>query len=131
MASKIKAINEYRPRIVLGKRADMTDLVDFISRSTGLNEGTIRQVLIELRDAVVFFNLRGQPVKLDGLGTYTPSIDLDGKFSVAHRADTHLVNACNTPGKFQGTIVNREHIGKRGDDLIALWNLDHAEDPVP
>jgi hypothetical protein len=31
----------------------------------------VRQVLLELRDAALFFNLRGQPVKLEGLGTYT------------------------------------------------------------
>ena len=72
MASRIQAINEYRPRIKLGKRADIDDLVDMISARTGLNEGDVRQVLLELRDAVVFFNLRAQPVKLEGLGIYTP-----------------------------------------------------------
>lgn len=46
-----------------------------------LDEGDVRQVLLELRDAVVFFNLRGQPVKLKGLGAYTPTIKLDGKTS--------------------------------------------------
>lgn len=63
MASRIKAITTYTPRIKLGKRAGMSDLVEFIARSTGLNESTIRQVLFELRDATVFFNLRGEPVQ--------------------------------------------------------------------
>ena len=73
MASQIKAINAYMPAIKLGKRAETGDLVSFIALSTNLNEGSIRQVLTELRDAVVFFNLRGQPVQLEGLGTYTPT----------------------------------------------------------
>jgi len=117
MASRIKAINAYRPRIVLGKRVEMDEQVRFIARSTGLNESTIRQVLIEARDTVVFFNLAGRPVKLEGLGTYTPTIDLAGEFSVGHRADTHLKNAFNAPGDFQGEIENRENIGVTGDEL--------------
>ena len=55
MASQIKAINAYRPRIVLGKRVETDQLVDFIARSTGLNESGVRQVLLELRDAGVGF----------------------------------------------------------------------------
>gem|GEM_PF-3151707 len=76
MAKQIQAINAYRPQIILGQRVGMEDLVDFISRSTGLNESSIRQVLWELRDATLFFNVRGQAVQLEGLGTYTPSIEV-------------------------------------------------------
>ena len=90
----------YRPRIDLGKRPGMDDLVDFIARSTGLNESGVRQVLLELRDAVLFFNRRGQSVKLEGLGTYTPTIQLDGTFGVGHRADVALKNGMNVGGEF-------------------------------
>lgn len=130
MVSRITAINTYRPRIDLGKRADVDDLVDLIAARTGLSEGEVRQVLLELRDAVIFFNLRGQPAKLEGLGTYTPSIRLDGTFGVGHRADTALKRALNVPGEFRGDIKHREHIGKTSDDLVALWNAEHPDDPV-
>jgi hypothetical protein len=130
MASRIKAINAYMPNIKLGKRAELGDLVSFIARSTNLNEGSIRQVLTELRDAVVFFNLRGQPVQLEGLGTYTPTIDLDGVINVGHRADTYIKDHLNVSGEFKGEIERRENIGKSGDDLAAKWNADHPEDPV-
>lgn len=130
MASRIKAINQYRPRIVLGKRVEMDEQVAFMARSTGLNEGTIRQVLIELRDTVVFFNHSGRPVKLDGLGTYTPTVGLDGSFDIGHRADNYLKNALNTPGAFGGEIENRTNIGKSGDELAALWNEEYPDDPV-
>jgi hypothetical protein len=131
MASRIKAINAYRPRIVLGKRAETDDLVDFIARATALNESGVRQVLLELRDVVVFFNLRGQPVKLEGLGTYTPTIGLDGSLGVGHRADMAIKNQLNVSGKFGGEadnqhpIENRDNIGKTGDELVALWNEEH------
>jgi len=110
MASLIQAIKAYCPVIQLGKRAELNDLVDFIARSTGLNEGTIRQVLIELRDATVFFNLRGQPVYLEGLGTYTPIVELDGSLKVGHRADVEIKNRLNAPGAFQGEILRRENV---------------------
>ena len=130
MASKIQAINTYRPKIQRGKRAGTDELVAFIARSTGLNEGTISQVLIELRDATLFYNLQGQPVYLEGLGTYTPKVDLDGTFGVGHRADMKLKNGLNSPGAFSGEIINRENIGKVGDDLVAMWNEDHPDDQV-
>ena len=130
MTSRIKAIKAHCPRIVLGKRVGTEQLVEFIARSTGLNESGVKQVLLELRDAVVFFNLRGQPVKPEGLGTYTPTINLDGTLRVGHRADQNIKNRLNGPGAFKGQIENGHHIGKTGDDLVALWNTEHPDDPV-
>jgi hypothetical protein len=130
MAKQIQAINAYRPQIVLGQRVGMADLVEFIARSTGLNESSIRQVLLELRDATLFFNVRGQAVQLEGLGTYTPSIEVDGTIGVGHRADVYLKNRLNAPAAFKGEIQNREHIGKTTAELVALWNADHPGDPV-
>ncbi len=56
MAKLIQAITAYGPRLKLGRTADTDELVDFIARSTGLNESGVRQVLLELRDAAIFFN---------------------------------------------------------------------------
>ena len=130
MASRIKAINAYRPKIELGKRAGTDDLVDLIATRTGLGEGDVRQMLIELRDVTIFFLQRGQPVKLEGLGTYTPKVDLSGVFGVGHRADNALKNALNIPGEFKGDIAKRDNIGKTSDDLVAMWNAEHPDDPV-
>lgn len=130
MANKIQAVNSYRPRLKLGRRAEKDELVAFIARSTGLNESGVSQVLLEMRDAVIFFNQQGRAVRLEGLGTYSPSIDLEGTIKVSHRADMALKNALNAQGSFQGDIVNRENIGKTSDDLVAMWNADHPDDPV-
>jgi nucleoid DNA-binding protein len=107
-----------------------TEAIDFIARSTGLNESGVRQALLELRDAVISFNKQGRAVKLDGLGTYTPAIDLAGTIKVSHRADKALKNAVNAQGAFRGEIINRENIGKTGDDLVAMWNADNPGDVV-
>jgi hypothetical protein len=130
MANRIKAINEYGPRIVLGKRVGTGELVDYIAGYTGLSEGTIRQMLLELRDALTFFNLQGQPVTLEGLGIYTPKINLDGTLGIGHRADKQIKNRLNAPGAFRGAIENRENIGKTSEELVSLWNANHPDDPI-
>jgi len=106
------------------------ELVKFIARSTGLNESGVRQVLLELRDATLFYSLQGTPVYLEGLGTYTPKVGLDGTLGVGHRADNKIRQGLNAPGAFSGTIANRESIGKVSDDLVAQWNEAHPDDPV-
>lgn len=130
MAKLIQAITTYGPRLKLGRTADTDELVDFIARSTGLNESGVRQVLLELRDAAIFFNRQGRAVKLEGLGIYSPSIDLSGKVKIGHRADNALTKALNNGGAFRGEIVNRENIGKSSSDLAALWNAAHPDDPI-
>ena len=130
MSEPLKAVNAYRPRVVRGPRVTLADLVAFISRSTGLTESTVGMVLTELRDAVIFFNRRGQAVRLDGLGTYSPGIKLDGRMTISHYADPQLRNALNSPGAFRGTIQNRESIGLTLEDLISRWNEEHPDDPI-
>jgi len=58
---------------------------------------------------LISFNLQGQPVQLEGLGTYTPTIDLDGTVGVGHRADMEIKKHLNIPGEFKGEIENREN----------------------
>jgi hypothetical protein len=130
MASKIQAVGAYCPRIKLGKTASLEQLVKYIADRTGLNEGTISIVLKELRDAIIFFALQGRGAKIDGLGTYLPKIKLDGRFDVSHRLDTTIRNGLNTPGAFSGEVANRDNIGKTTDDLVALWNEAHPDDPA-
>ncbi len=130
MASRIKAINAFRPRIDLGPTVQKQELVRYIADRTGLNEGEVDVVLKELRDAIVFFHRQGRGVRLEGLGTYLPNIDLSGAFDVQHRLDPEIRKALNVPGTFTGAILNRENIGKSPDELVAMWNEAHPDDPV-
>ncbi len=102
-----------------------TILVDFTAGHTGLNKAEIQMVLSELSAAIQFFNKQGQGVKLPGLGTYLPSIDLDGKLCIFNRLDKQISNSLNPPGAFRGEIPNRENIGKTSDNVVAIWNKDH------
>jgi len=130
MAPRIKAVNAYRPRIEQGNTVQKPELVRALSRATGLVEGSIDQSIKELRDQIIEFNRSGRAVKVDGLGTFSPNIDLNGSLSISFRADPVFANGLNVPGIFTGTILNREHIGYSSNDLVEKWNLENPGDPV-
>ena len=130
MAKQIQAINKYCPRIKLGKTVQEKELIEYIADRTGLNKGDLRMVLSELSDAVIFFNKRGEGVKLEGLGIYSPKIDLKGKISITHFLDDGISNALNAADAFTGEIENKTNIGKTAEDLVEMWNKEFPDDPV-
>ena len=130
MAPRIKAVNAFRPRIEQGNTVQKPELIRAVSRATGIVEGTLDQSIKELRDQIIEFNRAGRAVKVDGLGTFSPSIDLEGNLSISFRPDPAFDNGLNVPGIFTGTVINRENIGKTSDDLVAKWNEAFPEDPV-
>jgi len=93
-------------------------------------EGSIDQSIKELRDQIIEFNRTGRAVKVDGLGTFSPSIDLDGNLAICYRPDPALSNGLNIPGVFSSTILNRENIGKTSEELVAKWNENFPDDQV-
>lgn len=130
MSTNIKVIGTYRPRINLGKTAQKTELLRAATRATGLVEGTFDLSIREIRDQIIEFCREGRAVKIDGLGTWTPNLRMDGSFSIQYRPDNALIKGLNLPDVFSGTIVNAENIGKSMDELVALWNAEHPDDPV-
>ena len=130
MAPRIKAVNAYRPRIEQGNTVQKPELIRAVSRATGIVEGTLDQSIKELRDQVIEFNRAGRAVKVDGLGTFSPSIDLEGNLSISFRPDPAFANGLNVPGIFTGTVINRENIGKTSEELVIKWNEAYPEDPV-
>jgi hypothetical protein len=78
---------------------------------TGLNKSEVLMVLQEMSDAILNFNKEGTPVKFPGVGTFTPSINRNGEFSINFRADMALKNGINAPNAYSGTIRNKANIG--------------------
>ena len=130
MAPRIKAVNAYRPRIEQGNTVQKPELIRAVSRATGIVEGTLDQSIKEVRDQIIEFNRAGRAVKVDGLGTFSPSIDLEGSLSISFRPDSAFANGLNVPGIFTGTVINRENIGKTSEELVIKWNEAYPEDPV-
>jgi hypothetical protein len=106
------------------------ELIRMVSRATGLVEATLDYGIKELRDQIIEITRSGLAVKIEGLGTWSPNIGMDGSFDLQYRADTALIHGLNVPGTFTGTIRNREFIGKTADELVARWNTEHPTDQV-
>ena len=130
MAPRIKAVNAYRPRIEQGNTVQKPELLRAVSRATSLVEGSVDLVTKEMRDQIILFCSAGRAVKVEGLGTFAPSIDLGGSISISFRADPVFANSLNTPGVFSGKIINRENIGKTSGDLVVKWNEQYPEDQI-
>jgi hypothetical protein len=130
MAHRIQIISICRPRVDLGNTVQKPELVRSISRATNIVEGVLDCVIRELRDKIIEFLRSGRAVKIEGLGTWTPNIGLDGSLTIQYRPDTALINALKVPGTFTGRVSNPQNIGKTGDELVSQWNEAHADDPV-
>ena len=45
-------------------------------------------------------------------------------------SEVKVKRALSAPGAFRGRIINAENIGKSSDELVAMWNEAHPDDPV-
>ena len=130
MALTIQAVNAYRPRIEQGNTVQKPELLRAASRATGIVEGTLDQSIKELRDQIIEFNRAGRAVKVEGLGTFSPSMDVNGNLSISFRPSTAFSNGLNIPGIFTGKIINRENIGKSTPEMIEMWNQANPHDQI-
>ncbi len=128
MTTRFEAVEALRPKLALGPAATIEQLAEFIAGRTGVEAGTAQAVLAELSEAVLFFARQGRPVRVAGVSTCSPSIDLSGEFDCSQRLDRKIVLGLNEPGSYSGEIVNRENIGKATAELVALWNAAHPDD---
>ncbi len=130
MAEKIVAINAYRPKIKLGKRAELKEIVEIIAGRNTLNEGQVYLALKEFRDVVAYLAKIGRSAHIEGLGTYTPKISIDGTYSISHRLHSEIKDELNKNRAFQGEVLNKDNIGKTSEELVTMWNTDNPDDQV-
>ena len=130
MAKRIAAIRKYRPVIKLERTMQTPQLVEDIAMHTGLNTGEILFVVYEFRDAILMAHQHGQPVKVEGLGTFTPTIRMDGSLDILFRPEPSMLNKLNDPRKLYATILNKANIGKTTDDFVAKWNKEQPDNLV-
>jgi len=130
MANLIQAYRAYGPQLELGNTIQLERVAEWMAMRTGLNKSEVMMALQEINEAILFFNGQGVPVKLPGVGIFTPSIDGNGVINVNLRADTSLKNGLNSPGRYSGPIKNRGNIGTNKDQYKVLWDADHPADPL-
>ena len=115
----LKDVVPFFPKIVLGKTTTKTELVEHIKERTGMHKSDVVGMLAELEDTLLHFLSMGRPVKLEGIGTFSPSIKLDGTIKINFRINKRLQERLNMSGAFTGEIKNKENIGKTMAELEA------------
>lgn len=130
MSSEIKAVYAYTPRVKLEPVIELPILSSFIEGRTGFNRGAILNMLAEFSDAIVFFCMSGQPVRLPGVGIFAPKINKEGVYGLNFKMDTWLKSEMNVNGKFKGRVLNRDMIGKTVEEMVARWNEEHPDDKI-
>lgn len=101
-----------------------------VDNSHVLRKSTVRMMLTEVAEAVLHFHSQGIPVRLESLGTFTPSIDRNGTIRQGYRADVQLKKRSNEEGAYTGRIINEERIGLDNAGYKELWDADHPNDPL-
>jgi len=130
MAKLIQAVQRYGPRIELNQTVQIDELAEWISGRTGLNKSELVMTLLELNEAITYFSRRGTPLKLPDVGTFAPSIAMNGVIKVKFRPDTTLRKVVGSPASFVGRIRNQANIGITNEQLKALWDADFPDDPL-
>lgn len=130
MAQLFRAVKAYGPRLELGETAQIDDLVQYMTRTTGLNRSEIYMVLYETHDALLHFHRRGRPVKLPGIGTFTPVMDRRGKIRIRFRPVVEMKKEINHLFNYFGTILNKRRMDWTDEEYKQQWDADHPDDPL-
>jgi hypothetical protein len=130
MAKMLEAHREYGPRLRLNATAQLEEVAEWLAMRTGVNKNEILMVTQEFKEAILYFNRRGTPVKLPGIGTFAPSIDRGGTIKINLRTDARLRKQINAPSAYVGPVINASHIGIDDQVYKSLWDETHPGDPL-
>lgn len=130
MASILQVLGLLGPKPVLKPTAEIERIGEWLSMRTSLKVSEVLLLMRELLDCLLYFLRDGTPVRLPGVGTFTPSMDRAGVLNINFRADVTLKARLNDQGKYTGEILNRENIGITNEDLKRIWDSDHPDNPL-
>ena len=130
MAHLLQAIQTYGPKLALNQTAQLNEVADWMAMRTGANKSEALLMLQEFNEAIIYFNRQGTPLKLPGIGIFSPSVDRDGALRINLRADNELKNGLNAPGAYVGKMLNKANAGLDNQAYKDLWDADHPDVPL-
>ena len=130
MATIFEVIASYGPKLAYTRTIELDELAEWLAHRSGLNANDAERVLKELRNAIIYFNRAGTPVRLPGVGRVRVSVDRHGQMRVNVTPDPVVVKALNAPGTYRGEIVNRANIGLTDAQYKERWDAAHPEKPL-
>lgn len=129
MAKKIQAWAAYGPKISLGNPMKSEEIIENIVAATNQSRGSVLAMLAEL-DVQIESGLKaGRIVQMPNGTHFEPIGKKDGSVDIGVRVNPSLDKKVNAG--FRGTWVNGGNIGKTEAEIVALWNEEHPEDPIP
>ena len=128
MAKKLQAWTKFRPRLNRAEPMNSEELIENLVAATNQSRGSVQSVLSELDVQLESALKSGRIVKLPNSTHYQPIGKSDGSVAIKVRVNPDLNKRINAG--FRGKWINSENIGKSEEEIIALWNEAHPEDPV-
>ena len=99
------------PRMIIKGQCSTEELIEDIAHHTTYNTGELRGMIMALRDAMAREMSRGYSVKLDEIGTFTPSLGItEGKEAEQHQNTQHQLPCRQRTDSQDGRAL---HAGER------------------
>jgi hypothetical protein len=130
MAYLIQTVQAYGPKLALNQTTQLDEVANWMAMRTGVQKSEALMLLQELNEAIIYFNRQGTPLKLPGIGIFSPSVDREGTIKINLRADSNLKKRVNAPDAYVGKILNKSNIGLDNLTYKDLWNTEHPDDPL-
>ncbi len=128
MAKKIQAWTAFGPRLAPATPLSNDELVEQLTEGSNESMSSVLAVLSAMDRAMEQALKAGRIVKLPNGTHFKPTGKRDGSVDINVRVNPDLKKRVNT--EFRGKWRNAEHIGKAEDEIFALWNAAHPDDPV-
>jgi hypothetical protein len=131
MSKRLVVVNQTRPRIVSRKVVDEETMSGRVSKNTTYHAEEVYSMLrIFTRECIAALQA-GETVKLDGLLTISPNMKVGGEVTLTLRPDRGAMAGLNNPTLWTADkVANHANLAKGVDELVALWNKEHPDDPV-
>ena len=110
--------NRQFPRIKLNRILEKGKLINFINNSSTFSEGDIVGVIGAVKGALLNYLKEATPVRLEGIGIFSPTLKLDGTVNIRFRPDKEFMRNLNSQkDNLRDCIKNKKNVGKTLDDL--------------
>ena len=118
-------INTQFPRLKLKSLLEKRQLINHISYGTTFSAADIMGMIYALRDVLLDNLKNATPVRLEGIGIFSPTLKLDGTIKIRFRPDKEFLRDLNTEkDNLRDRITHKKNVGKTLDDLQELVSSD-------
>ena len=128
MAKIIRAWAVLGPRLKPVAPMESDELIENLIAATNQSRGSILALLSELDVQIGNALKAGRIVHLPNNTHYRPIGKRDGSIDINVRINPELKKDVNA--RFRGKWINSANIGKSQNEIIALWNEIHPDDPI-